>query len=193
MAQKEESSTGIFTISNLIWLLILLIAIFLAYQIFGNKAKAEDVVPTQNAVKQSKNDAYTDFLEKPLGLLTPMTKSNDSYFMEGMNSYVKNQYTNARETWESLPKQSTVGPDTLNFYLGATYFAQKDFDKASKYFQKALAKPGTDYTLSASWFLAVCHKEMRNSYLALEYLNKVEDHPMKDKLLHYLQGVIPDK
>jgi len=140
-------------------------------------------------LSQNKHEGYQAYLKPPIGLKKPMIISGDEAFMDGMRQYRMKQYTNARDMWEKLPHGSLT-PDSLDFFIGGTYFAQEDYQKAIFHFQKAKTRPGTEFFDRAGWFLAVSHAKLRNTYLAIEYLKPIQ-HPLKDQFLNELYSILP--
>lgn len=112
------------------------------------------------------------FKTHPIPLMTPMMRSGDPYFMEGMKEYHAKKFGNALAIWEKLPPESFVGQDTLNMYIAGVHFFKEDYKTAVPYFEKSLKARKSTLRNEANWFLAVCHTYLNNKTKALSYLNK---------------------
>lgn len=104
---------------------------------------------------QNKNEKlFTAYFEPDPGLVTAMGVSEQYEFDRGMVDYKMGQYQSAIDRWEKLLQQKPEN-DTLNYFLGSSYLAAQESDKAIVYFQTALNTENSLFAEDAWWYLGL--------------------------------------
>ena len=85
-------------------------------------------------ITNSNKTLYKKYYSVDPGLPTVMGNNNNYDFYKAMVDYKQGKYDTAIKTWESL---LTTKPqnDTLNYFLGAAYFASKNENRAVSFFE----------------------------------------------------------
>lgn len=134
---------------------------------------------------QSANERlFTTYFEPDPGLVTAMGVSDQYEFDRGMVDYKLGQYQSAIERWEKLLQQKPKN-DTLNYFLGASYLASEQGDKASSYFQTALESQSSIFTDDAWWYLGLTwlkQGEIDKAKDALQRSKKTEAKKLMEEL-----------
>lgn len=126
---------------------------------------------------QSKEDrifaAY--YLPDP-GLPTYMAATDNYELEKAMVEYKSGNYETAIISWESLWKQQPQN-DTLTYFLGNAYMADKKYTAAMKYYSITLKNNNSLFLKDAWWYLGLCYikeNDIKNAVLALEHSGKDE-------------------
>lgn len=128
---------------------------------------------------------FTAFFEPDPGLVTAMSSTGAYEFDRAMVDYKTGNYQEAIVRWEKL-LPAKPDNDTLNYFLGASYLAKGEADKAIGFFQNVAKMPKGEFTDDTYWFLSLAYLKQGKTEAAIEALNKSE-HPSKDKLLQALR------
>jgi cytochrome c-type biogenesis protein CcmH/NrfG len=113
-------------------------------------------------------DAY--FTPDP-GLATPMSTNNNYEFYRGMVSYKQGHYNEAIERWELL-LDSKPESDTLNYFVGVAYLADKDESKAIDYLKMVADKDDFVFNNEAAFYLALAYLKANDKDKAVGWLKK---------------------
>lgn len=137
--------------------------------------------------RQSPNERlFTAYFEPDPGLVTAMGGSAQYEFDRGMVDYKMGQYQTAIDRWEKLLPQKPKN-DTLNYFLGASYLASEQGDKAVAYFQTALEDQNSIFTDDAWWYLGLTWLQLGEIDKAKQALSKTKKRQAK-ALLEQLAG-----
>jgi tetratricopeptide (TPR) repeat protein len=106
-------------------------------------------------MRESPNERlFTAYYEPDPGLVTAMGNSVQYEFERAMVDYKMGQYQSAIDRWEKLLKEK-YSNDTLNYFLGSSYLALQQTDKAAFYFQSTLIFQGSIFSNDAWWYLGL--------------------------------------
>lgn len=103
------------------------------------------------------------------GLPTVMSTSNQFEFYDAMVNYKQETYTTAIKKWEQILPNKPEN-DTLNFYLGVSYLAEGNSQKATSFFNKTLQSPESIFHEDATYYTALAFIKSGNIKKAKELL-----------------------
>lgn len=112
---------------------------------------------------------YSKYFTPDPGLPTTMSSTNNYEFYEAMVDYKQGNYKTAISKWEIL-QSSKPKNDTLNYFIGMAYLANKNERKAISFLEEA--------TLNSEFVLI----NDANYYLGLAYLKEGDIDKAKGKL-----------
>lgn len=135
--------------------------------------------------KNKEATLYADYFQPDTGLLTAMGTSSNYQFDRAMVDYKSGNYEAAANAWEGLLKLNPAN-DTLNYFLGSAYLANKSTDKAIPYFEKVIASANSAFVKDAYWYMALAQLKKEDKKKAIFYLQK-SDYPEKEALLKKLE------
>ncbi len=134
---------------------------------------------------QSANERLFEAYYKPdPGLVMAMSQSDQYEFDRGMVDYKLGKYQFAIERWEKLLQQKPKN-DTLNYFLGASYLALEESEKAISYFQETLEYPKSIFADDSWWYLGLAwlkQGEIAKAKEALQHSEKSEAIRLIDEL-----------
>ncbi|MEW4924313.1 tetratricopeptide repeat protein [Algibacter sp. 2305UL17-15] len=114
---------------------------------------------------------YTKHFKPDPGLPTTMSSTDNFDFYDAMVNYKHADYDLAIEKWRVL-SESQPENDTLNYFIGAAYLANKDADKAIPFLERATASEDDFAFLNdAYYYLGLAYLKEGNIELAKEQLN----------------------
>ncbi len=93
----------------------------------------------QSSIEQ---ELFAQYFEPDPGLVTAMSQQSNYQFYEGMVAYKRGHYDEAIATWDVILEMQPHN-DTLNYYLGVSYLAQGDQQKAIPYLRKSTKVPAS--------------------------------------------------
>ncbi|PKA82558.1 tetratricopeptide repeat protein [Ulvibacter sp. MAR_2010_11] len=93
------------------------------------------------------------FIADP-GLPTTMSSNSNFDFYDAMVNYKREEYTIAIAKWEKLSEEK-IDNDTLNYYLGVSYLAHGDSEKALNYLETLGAYPESMFAEDAIYYRAL--------------------------------------
>ena len=93
---------------------------------------------------------FAQYFKPDPGLITPMSTTSDYEFYRGMVDYKQGNYDMAIARWNTLIEQNPEN-DTLNYFLGVSYLAQDENEKALAYLAKAVTYPNSIF-VNESWY-----------------------------------------
>ena len=101
---------------------------------------------------------YATYFTPDPGLPTVMSSNSNFEFYDAMVNYKQGDYTVAITKWKSIDRKG----DTLNYFLGVAYLANKNENKAIKFLEKATQN--SDFVLSneAYYYLGLAHLKQGN-------------------------------
>lgn len=97
---------------------------------------------------------FTAYFTPDPGLVTAMGVSDQYEFDRGMVDYKMGQYQSAIDRWEKLLQQKPEN-DTLNYFLGSSYLAARQGEKAIAHFQTTLNAENSLFAEDAWWYLGL--------------------------------------
>lgn len=114
---------------------------------------------------------YSSYFSPDPGLPTTMSSDSNFEFYDAMVDYKQGNYNEAIKKWEVL-KTKTPHNDTLNYFLGVAYLANKDETTAIPFLEKSLSDQSFSLSNDAYYYLALAHLKDGDIDLAKTYLKK---------------------
>lgn len=99
---------------------------------------------------------YAKYFKPDPGLPTVMSATANYDFYDAMVNYKRGDYKTAIKKWEKLVNQKPQN-DTLNYFLGVAYLAEKNQDKAITYLHKVLNQNNTIFMEETYFFLGLAY------------------------------------
>lgn len=105
----------------------------------------------------SSNDRlYAKYFTPDPGLPTTMGTTNNYTFFDGMVNYKQGDYKKAIQKWSVLEQKSPAN-DTLQYFLGVAYLADKNPTKAISYLSKTVDSPKNIFFEDATFYLGLAY------------------------------------
>lgn len=125
-------------------------------------------------------ELFAEYAEQDPGLPVPMSTTDQYDFYDAMVDYKNEQYEKAIDKWSLLlaidPKN-----DTLNYYLGATYFNRAEYSNALPYFERVNDLESLEFRAKSQWYLTLSWLQTRN-YSAIDSLSNVALPPYRERI-----------
>nr|WP_303626606.1 tetratricopeptide repeat protein [Ferruginibacter sp. HRS2-29] len=102
-----------------------------------------------------------------------------------MVDYKTGKYSAAIDSWKKLLPLNP-GNDTLNYFIGSAYLANKDGASAIGYFNDVLKTGRTAFSSEALWYKGLALIRLGKKDEAIEAISS-SGHPQKAALLHKLK------
>ncbi len=116
------------------------------------------------------------------GLPTTMSTSDNFDFYDAMVDYKRAEYATAIQKWEQLSTQNP-GNDTLNYFLGVSYLAEGNTNKASEYLIRTMENSNSTFKEDAYFYAALTEIRRDNIPGAKQLLSKSTSEKSKNLLL----------
>ncbi len=110
------------------------------------------------------------FIPDP-GLITPMSTTSNYEFFRGMVDYKQGKYELAIDRWNPLIDQKPEN-DTLNYYLGVSYLAKGESEKAIDFLLKAIHHSNSVFINEAWYYLGLAQLKEGNPEDAISSFKK---------------------
>ena len=114
---------------------------------------------------------FAQYFKPDPGLITPMSTTSDYEFYRGMVDYKQGNYDMAIARWNTLIEQNPEN-DTLNYFLGISYLAQDENEKAIAYLSKAVKSPNSIFINESWYYLGMAQLKEGNTGDAILSLRK---------------------
>lgn len=124
---------------------------------------------------------FEEYYSPDPGLPTVMGTSDNYKFYEAMVDYKQGNYEIAIEKWEKL-LTSKPKNDTLNYFLGCAYLANKSNTEALNYFEETLNSSTSTFYEEASYYAGLTLLKQNKTKEAIENLEMVQDNRSKELL-----------
>lgn len=111
---------------------------------------------------------YSKYFTPDPGLPTTMSTTSNFDFYDAMVNYKQGDYKTAIEKWEAL----TTKNDTLNYFLGVAYLAEKNEVNAISFLEQSIQNENFPLISDAYYYLGLAHLKEGNITLAKENLQK---------------------
>lgn len=99
---------------------------------------------------------YSEYFKPDPGLPTTMSSSDNYVFYDGMVNYKQGDYKTAISKWKTLEKNSKEN-DTLNYFLGVAYLADKNEDQAIFYLDETTKNSSSVFQEDAYFYLGMAY------------------------------------
>lgn len=109
------------------------------------------------------------------GLPTTMSTSINYEFFDAMVDYKQGDYNRAIQKWESLVNDVSVTNDTLNYFLGVAYLAEKDESKAIPYLEATIKTQGSIFQNECYYYLGLAYLKKDDIETATKYFRRSEN------------------
>lgn len=135
--------------------------------------------------QQSSSDTlFNQYFKADRGLVTTMSASDNYDFNDAMVDYKNAKYDLAIQKWEVLLESKTEN-DTLNYFLGVAYLANKSEAKAISYLKKVVSQDQNQFTSDSYYYLGLAYLKADNEKLAIDNLKK-SNSPSSDSIISEL-------
>lgn len=104
---------------------------------------------------------YDDYFKPDPGLPTTMSSSDNFAFYDAMVNYKHGDYKKAIGKWEILHDKVPQN-DTLNYFLGSAYLADKNEDKAISYLENVTETKASAFKNEAYYYLGFAYLKKEN-------------------------------
>lgn len=120
----------------------------------------------------SSNDRlFTEYFKPDPGLPTTMSSSDNFVFYDAMVNYKQGDYKTAISKWKKLNEKSP-GNDTITYFLGVAYLANKNTDEAVLYLNKTLNTADSVFLEDAYYYLGLAYLKSDKSDEARQAFQK---------------------
>jgi tetratricopeptide (TPR) repeat protein len=128
---------------------------------------------------------YAGFYKPDAGLATEMSVSENYNFERAMVDYKTGKYSAAIDSWKKLLGENPTN-DTLNYFIGSAYIANKDAASAINYFDAVLKTGLPAFASESHWYKGLALIRIGKKEEAIVAIN-ASSHPQKAALLRKLQ------
>ncbi|MEZ4817432.1 MAG: hypothetical protein R2776_05620 [Flavobacteriaceae bacterium] len=135
--------------------------------------------------QSSNTQLFDDYFYADPGLPTTMGNGMDFNFYDGMVNYKRKEYDVALEKWKALLIEKNNN-DTLNYFIGVTYLAQGNTEKAILFLEKVTSQEESIFFEDSNYYLGLSNLKNNNIDLAKENFRK-SNKPESLKLLNTLE------
>lgn len=104
----------------------------------------------------SNDRIYAKYFTPDPGLPTTMSTTTNYTFFDGMVNYKQGDYKLAIAKWSTL-EQKSPNNDTLQYFLGVAYLADKNPAKAISYLNKTVNNPNNIFFEDATFYLGLAY------------------------------------
>nr|WP_321232833.1 tetratricopeptide repeat protein [uncultured Psychroserpens sp.] len=101
---------------------------------------------------------YSEYFTPDPGLPTVMSSNSNFEFYDAMVNYKQGDYKDAIKKWESIHHKG----DTLNYFLGVAYLADKNEKKAIRFLKKATQNSEFALSSEAYYYLGLAQLKKGN-------------------------------
>lgn len=113
---------------------------------------------------------YAKYFSPDPGLPTTMSETANYEFYNAMVKYKQGDYNTAISKWEELLKSKPQN-DTLNYFIGVAYLANKNEETAIKHLNLVTQNPNDNFKNDAYYYLGLAYLKNNNVELAKKNLN----------------------
>ena len=122
--------------------------------------------------KNPSNDRiYAKYFTPDPGLPTTMSTTSNYTFFDGMVNYKQGEYKTAISKWTTL-EQKSPNNDTLQYFLGVAYLADKNPAKAIPYLNKTVSNSKNLFFEDATFYLGLAYLKEDKTTEAKNVLEK---------------------
>jgi len=121
--------------------------------------------------KSTDEKLFAQYFQVDPGLVTPMSTTSNYEFYRGMVDYKQGKYDLAIERWNPLLTQKPEN-DTLNYFIGISYLAKDDGEKAIEFLSKAINSPSSIFKDEAWYYLGLIKLKESKTEEAIRSFNQ---------------------
>ena len=129
----------------------------------------------------SNDQLYAKHFKPDPGLPTTMSSSDNFVFYDAMVNYKQGQYAKAILKWKKL-EQKSPDNDTINYFLGVAYLADKNAEKAIPYLNKTLNNTESVFLEDAYYYLGLAYLKSDKTEEAIQAFQKSHSEKSQDIL-----------
>ena len=122
-------------------------------------------------VSNSNQALFDKYYIEDRGLETNMGETDNYTFDDAMVDYKRGKYNTAIEKWTVILKNKPKN-DTLNYFLGVAYLANKNESEAVKYLKAAVKTNKSTFINEAYFYLGLSYLKLDDTNSAIKYLEK---------------------
>ena len=119
-------------------------------------------------LNDANDDAYDKYAYVDPGLPVPMSATDSYDFYDAMVDYKTENYSRAINKWKAILEKET-GNDTLNYYIGASYFNLADYEKSKPFLEKVARSEESTFVHKASYMLLLSEFNSGNMTTVRKY------------------------
>ncbi|MGB6036865.1 MAG: hypothetical protein WBG42_11405, partial [Cryomorphaceae bacterium] len=131
-------------------------------------------------LEDSPSELYAEYGYTDPGLPVPMSATDSYDFYDAMVDYKTEDYQTAINKWIILLEAEPQN-DTLNYYIGASYFNMDAFDQAEPYLNKILNSTASKFVYKAQYMLFLADLKRGNTKEVLNF-KPLNDSPFKAEI-----------
>lgn len=136
--------------------------------------------------KAGNNDnIYTKFYKPDPGLPTLMSSTDNYDFEKAMVDYKMGDYAKAIASWEILLKNNPQN-DSLVYFLGSAYLANKEPEKAKPLFENMLLHKESEFVSDTYWYLGLIYIDENKIQKGKELIEQ-SNHQNKENILEIIK------
>ncbi len=105
---------------------------------------------------------YDNYFKPDPGLPTTMSSTDNYVFFDAMVNYKQGDYKKAISKWEVLQNKAPQN-DTINYFIGVAYLADKNVDKAIPYLNKTISTSNSVFIDDAYYYLGLAY--LKNDHI----------------------------
>jgi len=113
-------------------------------------------------LEESPSELYAEYSYTDPGLPVPMSATDSYDFYDAMVDYKTEDYQKAINKWTIL-LEAEPRNDTLNYYIGASYFNMNAFDQAESYLDNVLNSKKSNFIYKAQYMLFLAKLKSGNT------------------------------
>jgi predicted Zn-dependent protease len=130
---------------------------------------------------------FAEHFKPDPGLPTTMSSGSNFSFYDGMVDYKRGDYSSAIQKWENLMALEQDPSDTLNYFLGVAYLANKNATNAIPYLKATLKQDQSMFQRESYFYLALAFLKQNDTESAKYYL-ELSDHKASGEILSKLSN-----
>ncbi|MEZ4859061.1 MAG: hypothetical protein R2781_09645 [Flavobacteriaceae bacterium] len=135
--------------------------------------------------QNSNSQLFEEYFYADPGLPTTMGTDRDFLFYDGMVNYKRKEYDIALEKWNKLLSEKNNN-DTLNYFIGVTFLAQGNSERAIPYLQKVTTQEESIFFDDSFYYLGLSNLKNNQLERAKENFKK-SNKPESLELLNVLE------
>jgi predicted Zn-dependent protease len=113
---------------------------------------------------------FVKYFSPDPGLPTVMSNNSDFEFFDGMVSYKRAEYQLAIEKWQNLLADKPQN-DTLNYFLGVAYLAEKNQLKTIEFLTKVAGDSNSIFFKDANYYLGLAYLKNNDIEKSIQSFN----------------------
>jgi len=124
--------------------------------------------------KNTNQKLYAEHFGPDPGLPTVMSNNNDFDFYDAMVDYKRGNYNVAIKKWENILTKSPEN-DTLNYFLGVSYLAEKNQFKAIEFLTRVLNESNSIFLNDANFYLGLAYLKNNDIEKSIQSFKKSDN------------------